>query len=67
MEMNEYKPADIVPETSSLYRVVALPTARERVREHLETFYSGDHFPPCPECGVNVRYVLLARLREKEG
>jgi hypothetical protein len=66
MEMNEYKPGDIVPETSSLYRVVHDP-APERVREHLETFYSGDHFPPCPECGVNVRYVLLARLREKEG
>jgi hypothetical protein len=35
MEMNEYKPADIVPETSSLYRVVALPTAREREYENI--------------------------------
>ena len=66
MEMNEYKPGDIVPQTSSLYRVVHYPP-QERLREQLETFYCDDHFPPCPECGVNVRYVLLARLREKEG
>jgi hypothetical protein len=61
MEMSEYKPGDIVPRTSSLYRVVHDPPEEE---EHLETFYCGEHFPSCPECRVKVRYVLLAKLRE---
>jgi hypothetical protein len=58
----EYQPGDIAPRTSSLYRVVHYPPD-PAMREHLETFYSGDHFPGCPECGKKVRYVLLAKLR----
>ena len=59
--MSEYKPGDIVPRTSSLYRVVHDAPEEE---EHLETFYCGEHFPPCPERRVKVRYVFLAKLRE---
>jgi hypothetical protein len=64
MEMSEYKPGDIVPQNSSLYRVVHDPPGQE---EQLETFLHGEHFPPCSECGKKVRYVLLSKFREKEG
>jgi hypothetical protein len=60
MEMNdEYKPGDIVPQSSSLYRVVHDPPGKG---EQLKTFYCGEHFPPCPECGKKVRYMLPSRL-----
>ena len=59
----EYKPGDIVPQTSSLYRVVHDPPGQG---EQLETFLHGEHFPPCSECGKNVRYVLLYRVLRKE-
>jgi hypothetical protein len=60
MEMNdEYKPGDLVPQTSSLYRVVHDPPEE---KEHLETFYCGERFPPCSECGKKVRYMLPSRL-----
>lgn len=62
--MNEYKPGDIVPQTSSLYRVVHDPPGQG---EQLKTFYRNERFPPCLECGKKVRYVLIAKLREKEG
>ena len=71
MQMNEYKPGDIVPETSSFYRVVHDPPGQG---EQLETFLHGEHFPRCLECGTKVRYVLskfrekvLYKFREKEG
>jgi hypothetical protein len=56
----EYKPGDIVPRTSSLYRVVHDPSG---TGEQLSTFLQGEHFPRCSECGKKVRYVLLAKLR----
>lgn len=64
METNEYKPGDTVPVSSPLYRVVHYP-ARDR-GEHLETFYCGEHFPSCPECGTKVRYMLPGRLLKKK-
>jgi hypothetical protein len=61
--MSEYKPGDVVQQSSPLYRVVHDP---RRKGEQLRTFYRDERFPPCSECGKKVRYVLLARLREKE-
>ena len=58
MEMREYKPGDVVPRSSSLYRVVHDPPLEG---EHLETFYCNDRFPSCPDCGMKVRYVLPDR------
>ena len=54
MAMNEYKPGDIVPQSSPLYRVLHDPP---REGEQLQTFYRGERFPPCPDCGRNVRYL----------
>ncbi len=55
----EYMPGDVVPVTSALYRVVHDPPAKAR---QLKTFQSGEHFPPCSECGKKVRYVLPTRV-----
>jgi hypothetical protein len=52
---NEYEVGDIVPVTSSLYQVVHDPPKEGR---YFETFFAGEHFPPCAECGKNVRYLL---------
>jgi len=57
--MHEYRPGEVVPVTSSLYHVVHDP-AKEV--EHLQTFYEGDQFPPCRECGMNVRYLIRITL-----
>ena len=62
--MNEYKPGDIVPRTSPLYRVVHDPPGKG---EQLKTFLHGERFPPCSECGKKVRYVLIAKFRENKG
>jgi len=51
----EYIAGDIVPVTSSLYRVVHDPSADG---EQFTTFYAGQRFPPCSECGKKVRYLL---------
>jgi hypothetical protein len=59
MEMHEYSPGDVVPVTSSLYHVAHHPTDKG---EHLQTFYAGDQFPPCPACGMKVRYLIRATL-----
>jgi len=60
MEMHEYVPGDIVPVSSSLYSVVHDPPHHPGYQ--LKTFYAGDDFPPCSECGENVRYMLPSRL-----
>jgi len=57
MEMHEYKPGEVAPITSSLYHVVHDPP---KEGEHLQTFYAGDNFPPCPTCGIKVRYLIRA-------
>ena len=51
----EYEAGDIIPVTSSLYRVLHDPP---KEGQRFETFYAGESFPPCPDCGKNVRYVL---------
>ena len=48
MAMSEYKPGDIVPQFSPLYRVVHDPPGKG---EQLRTFYRDERFPPCSECG----------------
>jgi hypothetical protein len=63
MGMHEYKPGDMVPVSSPLYRVVHDPP-KEGVQ--LRMFYCDKRFPPCPECGEKVRYVFLGRFRKKE-
>jgi hypothetical protein len=55
MEMHEYGPGDVVPVTSSLYHVVHEPP---KEGEYLQTFQGGDQFPPCPQCGMKVRYLI---------
>jgi hypothetical protein len=59
----EYMPGDIVPVTSSLYRVVHDPPGEG---EQLKTFHAGQRFPPCSECGKKVRYVLPSRVLRKK-
>ena len=58
----EYMPGDIVPVTAALYRVVHDPAG---AGQHLKTFYAGDLFPFCSECGRKVRYVLPSRMLRK--
>ena len=53
--MNAYKPGEMVPVTSALYHVVHDPA---EAGEHLQTFYAGDKFPPCPRCEIKVRYLI---------
>jgi hypothetical protein len=49
---------------SSLYRVVHDPS-EDGVQ--LKTFYAGERFPPCSECGKKVRYLLPDRsLRQSK-
>ena len=55
----EWMPGDVVPVTSVLYRVVHDPP---EAGTHLKTFYAGDIFPFCSECGRRVRYLLPERL-----
>ena len=62
MEMHEYAPGDVVPVTSSLYRVVHEPPESG---EQLRTFYAGEYFPPCAERGKMVSYVLPIRVLKK--
>lgn len=59
MEMLDYNPGDAVPVSSSLYRVVHDPPGSE---EHLQAFHAGEYFPPCPDCGDKVRYLLPIRV-----
>ena len=59
MEMHEYSPGEAVPVTSPLYRVLHDPL--EGV-EYLQTFYAGDQFPLCPDCGTNVRYLIPIKV-----
>ena len=63
MEVHEYSPREVVPVTSSLYRVVHDPVEKG---EHLQTFHEGDTFPSCPECGNKVRYVIRVGLLRKK-
>ena len=59
VEMHEYSPGEVVPVTSVLYRVSHDPP---KTSENLQTLYSGDTFPLCPECGMKVRYLLPIRV-----
>ena len=59
----EHMPGDVVPVTSALYRVVHDPP---EAGTHLKTFYSGDIFPFCSECGRRVRYLLPERLLRRK-
>ncbi len=52
----EYKPGDVVPVFSPLYRVM------HDLPKELKTFYADDLFPPCPKCGEKVRYLLPSRV-----
>ena len=61
--MQEYTPGEVVPVTSAFYRVVHDPL---KEGEHLRMFYEGDQFPPCPECGNKVRYVIRVGLVRKK-
>ncbi len=62
MEMDEYAPGDIVPVTSSLYQVMHEPPASGA---QFKTFYAGNDFPPCEDCGKSVRYRLPIRIIRK--
>jgi hypothetical protein len=62
METHEYKPGDVVPVTSPLYRVVHDPPSEG---EQLKTFYARDRFPRCLECDKKVRYVLPIRILKR--
>ena len=55
----EYMPGDEIPVTSVLYRVTHDPP---EAGTHLKTFYAGDTFPFCSECGRRVRYLLPQKL-----
>ena len=59
----EYMPGDTAPVTSALYRVVHEPPS---AGQQLKTFYAGDLFPFCSECGRKVRYVLPSRVLRKK-
>ena len=63
MEMQEYSPGEVVPVTSSVYRVLHDPPEQA---EYLQTFHAGDTFPPCPECATRVRYLIPNRLLGKQ-
>lgn len=63
MEMLDYNPGDAVPVTSSLYRLVHEPASSEQ--QHAQTFHVGEYFPPCPDCGSKVRYLLPIRVFRK--
>jgi len=54
MDVRVFAPRDIVPVTSA-YRVVHDPLS---IGDELKTFFAGDWFPPCLQCGERVRYVL---------
>jgi hypothetical protein len=58
----DYEAGDIAPVTSSLYRVVHNPPKQG---SELRTFHMGEIFPPCPECGTKVRYMLPTRVLRK--
>jgi hypothetical protein len=49
-----FQPSDQVPE-SGIYQVQHY---RHRLY-HDATFVKGDTFPPCSECGANVRFRLV--------
>jgi hypothetical protein len=55
----EYGVGDIIPVTSSLYRVVHEPGEEG---QQFQTFCAGENFPACPRCGKNVRYLLPRRI-----
>ena len=57
------KPGDVVPVTSPLYLVVHDPP---EAGEDVQTFYAGDRFPFCSECGRSVRYVIPKRVLRKK-
>lgn len=61
-EKQEYSPGDVVPVSSSLYCVVHEPSDGG---EYLKTFHAGEIFPPCEECGTNVRYLLPVSIIER--
>jgi hypothetical protein len=63
MEMQECILGEVVPVTSSLYRVVHDPPKEGK---YLQTFYAGDDFPACPECGRNVRYLIPATVLRRK-
>ena len=59
----EYMPGDVVPVTSSLYRVVHDPP---EAGQHVQTFHAGELFPFCSECGRKVRYLLRSSVLKKK-
>jgi len=55
----DFEAGDIAPITSPLYRVVHDPP---KSHQELRTFHIREIFPPCPECGTSVRYMLPAKV-----
>jgi hypothetical protein len=63
MEMHEYRPGELIPVTSSLYRVI-YDSPREG--EYMQIFYAGETFPPSPKSGTEVRYRLPVGVLKRE-
>jgi hypothetical protein len=59
----EYMPGDIALVTSVFYRIVHDPPS---AGQQWKTFYAGDIFPFCSECGRRVRYLLPKRFLRKK-
>jgi hypothetical protein len=54
-----FKPGDTVP-NSGIYRVVH---DEEHAEEHEVTCVSGKPFPPCRDCGSDVRFKLVRKAK----
>jgi len=63
IETDEYSPGEAVPLTSPLYRVVH---DCPKGGTYTQTFFTGDTFPPCPDCGTKVRYLIPIPVLKKE-
>ena len=61
--MSEYKPGDVVQQSSPLYRVVHDP---RRKGEQLRTFYRDERFPPCSEMWEEGA-LRIARQTSRKG
>jgi hypothetical protein len=65
METQEYRPGETVPVTSSLYRVMHDHDSPDAGALY-DSFFEGDRFPSCPECGKKVRYLISVRVLRKK-
>ena len=61
MEMDWYAPGEKAPVSSVAYRVVHDPP---KSGPRLKVFFAGEYFPPCPDCGMGVRYLLPIRAKK---